>query len=478
MQGGHVRILPAVEQRLQVRKAQLKQRKMPIAAGKEPLVGKETPGVKHFSLFRFVSLKQSKAALLYMFFSLACMAIVLSVADKLIIPAFEDSGALDSGHWRDQDNWLLEQRRRKNQASLDCAVWRSEAWPVSEVKSHLKRILVMGDSFVWGTGYPNMNTLWWRRLQKVLKERGYNDVEVIAAGLPAQSTATQLQEARKIVGKYKPDMIIWGYVTNDPDEVLPSGQRIVPLMRRWNEPLDDFPAALKQGIEGAFPNLAWHLFDMRRSARLRNYKGTNYGYDYGTWELKLLEGENFQHYETTVKNTAQFVRELNVPSFAITLPAGFQSGDNQRGTVKGGDLQLSKMHDYHVRRYEKVQSLFNKSGLPFYNTLDDVTNGLKQNLSTQELSALQLGINPANGHPAASLCHQYAICAANILEKNYPKVLGPKTDGKSMPPSRESMTGFRTACNSIACLIHAMFFACRKQKKMRFSCHSESPTLN
>lgn len=380
--------------------------------------------------FKFLSVKSTGTAMLYLLASVLCIAIPLTVVDRLVIPALEDSGALDSGRWKEQDFWLLEQGRRKNQATYESSVWRSAGFPVSEAKSKGKRILVMGDSFAWGTGYPNMNTLWWRRLQKVLDQRGYKDIEVIGAGLPAKSTAQQLDEARKIVGKYKPDMIIWGYVTNDPDELSADGKRLVPLMRDWKEPPDTFPAPIKRSIEAVFPNLAWHLFDMRRTARAKTFDGTKYGYDYGTWELKLLEGENFQHYENTVKDLAAYIKELNIPSFAVTLPAGFQAGDSQRGLMRSGASLLTKMHDYHVQRYEKVQQLFDKNGVAYYNTLDKITDGLKHNLTPQELNSLQLGINPANGHPSASLCHLYAVCTADILEKKYNSFLGAKTQEK------------------------------------------------
>lgn len=381
-------------------------------------------------LLNFVSAKSTGEAMLYLLFSVLCIAIPLTVVDRFVIPALEDSGALESGRWQEQDGWLLEQGRRKNEATFDCSVWRSAGFPVSQTKLKPKRIIVMGDSFAWGTGYPNMNTLWWRRLQNVLDERGYKDVEVIGAGMPAQSTASQLEEARKIVGTYKPDMIIWGYVTNDPDEISATGKKIVPLMRDWKQPKDDFPLPVKRSIEAVFPNLAWHLFDIRRSARLKTVDGAKYGYDYGTWELKLLEGENFRQYQNTVKNVAEFIKELNVPSFAVTLPAGFQAGDTQRGSLRSGATLLTKMHDYHVPRYEKVKKLFDSNGLPYYDTLDEITNRLQQNLSPQELNSLQLGINPSNGHPAASLCHLYAVCTADILEKNYSGFLGSKTQGK------------------------------------------------
>lgn len=404
---------------------------VPRAAEKEKSDGKQESAVNRPSSFRLWSAKDSSSALLYMLFSLACIVFTLTIADRFIIPRLEDSGTLSSGRWQEQDSWLLEQGRRKNLASNNCSVWRSIGWPVNEKKPKNKRILVMGDSFVWGTGYPNMNTLWWRRLQKVLNDRGYNDVEVIAAGMPAQSTAAQLADARKIIGKYKPDLIIWGYVTNDPDEIDPNGKKYVPVMRAWNERPDDFPRSVKHSLERVFPNLAWHLFDIRHKALAKSNQGKENGYEYGTWELKLLEGSNFEQYAKTVAKVAQFQEEVNLPFFFITLPAGYQSGDSQRDSLKAGAGQLTRMQEYHVKRYGKVQPLFDKSGLHFFNTLDDVVNGLRGGLTNQELSSLQLGISPSNGHPAASLCHLYACCAANILERNYPGVLGNKSKSQN-----------------------------------------------
>ncbi len=399
---------------------------VPGTAEKENSDGKQNSAVNRPTSFRLLSAKGSGSALLYMLFSLACIGFALTIADRFIIPKLEDSGTLSSGRWQEQDGWLLEQGRRKNLASNNCSVWRSKGWPVSEKKPKSKRILVMGDSFVWGTGYPNMNTLWWRRLQKVLNDRGYNDVEVIAAGMPAQSTAAQLAEAPKIIERYKPDLIIWGYVTNDPEEIAPNGKKFVPVMRPWNEPSDTLPRSVKNSLESVFPNLAWHLFDIRHKALAKNNQGKENGYEYGTWELKLLEGPNFEQYAKTVAKVAQLQKEVDLPFFFITLPAGYQSGDAQRDALKAGAGQLTRMLEYHVKRYGKVQALFDKTGLHFFNTLHDVVNGLQGGLTAQELSALQLGISPSNGHPAASLCHLYACCAADILERNYSGFLGNK----------------------------------------------------
>ncbi|MBA3993189.1 MAG: hypothetical protein C0469_06645 [Cyanobacteria bacterium DS2.3.42] len=398
------------------------------SAGKQESAGRRT------SSFRLLSAKDSGSALLYMLLSLACIGFALTIADRFIIPMLEDSGTLTSWRWKEQDGWLLEQGRRKNLASDDCSVWRSAGWPVSEKKPKSTRILVMGDSFAWGTGYPNMNTLWWRQLQKVLNDRGYNDVEVIAAGMPAQSTAAQLVGAKKIIGKYKPDLVIWGYVTNDPDEVAPDGKHIVPIMRSWNIPPDNLPAPVKNSLESLFPNLAWHLFDIRQNARAKNIQSKETGWDYGTWELKLLEGPNFEKYAKTLEKVAQFQKTVNLPFFFITLPAGYQAGDAQRSSLRTGAGLLTRMQEYHIERYGKVQTLFDKSGLHFFNTLNDVLSGLKGGLNSHELSSLQLGISPANGHPAASLCHLYAESAANILEKNYPGILGNKKESKTVAP--------------------------------------------
>src|SRR4029434_5090068 len=95
--------------------------------------------------------------------------------------------------------------------------WSGEPPPPADSR---RTILVLGDSFVWGPPYLSLNHLWWRQLMIELERRGYRQVRVVAAGHSGWSTHRELECLEELLGEVKPDLVIWGYVTNDPDEKL------------------------------------------------------------------------------------------------------------------------------------------------------------------------------------------------------------------------------------------------------------------
>jgi hypothetical protein len=85
-------------------------------------------------------------------------------------------------------------------------------------KNGKKRILVVGDSFVWGWAQDNINNVWWKQLSYALKKNGYQDVEIIAAGMNGFSIVDETQKIildEEYIESIQPDLIIIGYVYND-----------------------------------------------------------------------------------------------------------------------------------------------------------------------------------------------------------------------------------------------------------------------
>ncbi|MEH2283912.1 MAG: SGNH/GDSL hydrolase family protein [Nostoc sp.] len=290
-------------------------------------------------------------------------------------------------------------------------IWRSKGFPVSKVATKPKRILVMGDSFVWGSGYSNMNDIWWRQLQRELTRRGYEQVEVIAAGLSGASTHQELEQARNLVRVYKPNLIIWGYVTNDPDE---------GVIEQFNykfvnqDPIIRLIKTLRD--KGVFPRLNTLLFE----ARSRKIPGTKdekrFGYEYSQWQLKLLEGKNFELYKKTVKELGHFQVSSGIPGFVMTLPSYPDRA-------------------YFTPLYSKVIPLFKAEKIAVYNILENFLKFYSRFNSNPIYATLDpvytWRINPANGHPGTTATHFYAEQAADILEADYPEVLGERT-----PPAK------------------------------------------
>ena len=341
-------------------------------------------------------------ALKYFGISVLTILLVLLCLDKLILPFMEQRADLSSSQWQQHNNRVNEMMGQRNLASGDNPVWRSAFFPVSE-QPHLKRrILVMGDSYVWGDGQANLNDTWWRQLQYELANRGYNDVEVIAAGRCGYATNVELSWAKKLVKMYKPDAIIFGYITNDPDEGSESpGDGYVKQMK---QPPDDSAFNGKMRFfSSCFPHLAYQLKELRNKKLSERASGPE-GYLYSTWEMKLLEGKNFEVYKETVRQLGKFVSECNVPVFTVTLP-----------------LPVETTRE----KYVPVEKLFRQSGAPFYDLLDPMLADYK--IRKGQGKAYTLTVSPANGHPGFCANKFYAKSCADLLERDYASVIGPRS---------------------------------------------------
>lgn len=334
----------------------------------------------------------------------ADLPLLAASASQAAVQPQSHSPKLATRAWHQEDDRIFANNNKKILTSGNVFhptegdwVWRSVGFPVSQVAQKPNRILVMGDSFVWGDGYANMNDIWWRQLQRELTHRGYNDVEVIAAGLNGASTHEELEQARHLIRTYKPNLVIWGYVTNDPDE------RVIKEFDNHLVNGDAIVGTLKT-LENKqiFPRVSALLNAARCQKVAQKMSGDTYGYEYILWGQKILEGRNFELYRKTVQELAALQSASKIPGFIITLPS-------------------VPRRDYFASNYHQVIPLFQAENIPAYNILNDYL---------KYYSALNLDpiygwrINPANGHPAAASTYFHAVKAADILEANYSQVLG------------------------------------------------------
>ena len=261
---------------------------------------------------------------------------------------------------------------------------------------------------MWGDGYANLNDIWWRQLERELRRRGYEDVEVIGLGNNGASTRQQLEHLRRALPRYRPDLVIWGYVTNDPDE---------GLVKQFNyERLDkDKLVAFhrRQAEHGIARRLQFQLGQLRREKLLATLPGEKRGYMYNEWELRLLTDANLAAYQKTLGEVAAFMRETETPFFFLTLP----NAPNE---------------DTFAPRYAPVKPLFASADIEFHDVLDDFVAA--HPAGTTLANDLGWGINPANGHPGVVSTRFYADEAADILENQYASVLGPRT----LPPANRA----------------------------------------
>jgi hypothetical protein len=330
----------------------------------------------------------------------------LFILDRLILPSLEvHSLVVSSPKWRQENSLISYHNTQKVKVN---PVWRSKGHSVVSQKTTSKRILVMGDSFVWGDGYANMNDLWWRQLQLELLRRGYRDIEVIASGKGGWNTKAQLESAKDIIPVYKPDLVIWGYVTNDPDQGY---VRQAENQQEWNIYVDELKkndriSRIISCCSKYFPFFSNIALAFRQEKLIARYPPLKeIGYNYTTWELKILEGENFGAYYGTLKRLKRYMASAEIPFFFVTLPN-------------------TPNHLYFKKRYEPVFKLFEKFNIPYYDLLPEFI----EHYGGDKRPILYWGTNPANGHPGFTATRFYATQVANILEQQFPDLLPDAVD--------------------------------------------------
>jgi lysophospholipase L1-like esterase len=324
--------------------------------------------------------------------SLVLLAGAAALLDRVLIPRLELEGKVSALSWKRETARLIAVFQAKNRATETAPIWRSAGIDIRERK-RAHRILVIGDSFVWGYGTANVNDLWWRQLERELTRRGL-DVEVVGAGFSGWSTAQELAAAPAVIAETKPDLVVWGYVTNDADE------NIVKQMAPLPEPLGRVTKRLRPFV----PNL-FALIDDRRARKDERRRASDAtGYPYDLWELKILEGRNFERYQQTVGRFAAFTKSLSVPSVMVTLP-------NYPSTAR------------FTPRYEKVLRLFRAAGLDVHDLLPAFVAAFGD-LPEKGGESVRWGVNPADAHPGRRATHFYAVQVADLLVSQHPGTIG------------------------------------------------------
>lgn len=257
-------------------------------------------------------------ALLYFCWTLFALLLALIILDRVALPYLEDRGQLAGECWDEDNKKIFRLMAARNHASLKNPLCCTDAFTVSPGPSRGKRIMVLGDSFVWGHGIANWNHLWWRQLDRELKKRGYGEVEVIGAGIYGANTRAELKWAPGLLRAYRPDLLIWSYVTNDPDEVNEKTKEgFVPVKTAFT--LHDRMTGQMAVLHKYFPSLSYHLLSLRLEREGKRTSGTKYGFCLDDWTKELLHGENFQQYKTTVKDQAAFMRASGIPNFVVMM---------------------------------------------------------------------------------------------------------------------------------------------------------------
>jgi len=128
------------------------------------------------------------------------------------------------------------------------------------IEKQKTRIVILGDSFTYGSGVKNPNNLYPKLLEKRLNGEGYN-VEILNFGKPSLGTKEELEVLKQDALNYNPDIVIIGYVLNDFENVerenLVSQEQGNKFISFWLRDLSYTYFFLEVGFKNMFSSLSY-----------------------------------------------------------------------------------------------------------------------------------------------------------------------------------------------------------------------------
>ena len=239
------------------------------------------------------------------------------------------------------------------------------------------RVVVLGDSFTYGVGVADAETLP-AQLESALSERsGDLGVEVINLGEPGIETARELAHLRK-QRELRPDVVVLAYVLNDASRAEGVGQ--------WNRAADLVmlrPQHLEAGAASTLSRSALFRFVQHRLARRRAHTHTLAAY-LETFDPEV-NAEGLAETEAVLRELQAEVEAGGAQLLIALYPILYQLGD---------DYPLEAAH-------RKLGEIFDRLGIPWIDL---------RMAAFADQNAEALRVHPLDHHPNA-LAHGLAARA-------------------------------------------------------------------
>lgn len=239
-----------------------------------------------------------------------------------------------------------------------------------------KRIVILGDSVVWGEGLPYYQS--WNHLLEEKIVQKYPRFEVMSWGKRGWSTWDEFQFLKTEGIKHEIDYLIVGFVDNDPDWANITQKKFI-----WQG------AYFLKPFNKLFPNLfdfmVTHINNIMEKRFLKDY-------DYQLWLDQLYSDENLSGYATWLEKFSEFCKNNKISLLFVLTPHETGEAIN--------------------RRFEKIIPLLEGVNIPYLNLFPAAHDRF------HTLPDRKLWANPANSHPGPLLTHLIADEVFDYLENH------------------------------------------------------------
>lgn len=263
-------------------------------------------------------------------------------------------------------------------------------YPLTKFTKQEKKVLIIGDSYIEGDGYNNINNTWWKQLQIKLYQKGYTNVTIYAIGFCGKSTLDYLNWLKEttLIDDIKPDLIIMTYIFNDP-EIF--NENYYGFKDNTNYIKNN---KILNKLSKIYPNISYKINNMLNKKYTNKNKPELYDI--------IINQKNLKTYnDLAVEPLGEYINSLNIPFFLLTTLNNLKITANER--------------------YSKTLPLFKQANVKVYNSLNYIKGVCKL---SQKNCDNNFKINLVNGHPGTFLTNGYADYALKVLENDYKDILG------------------------------------------------------
>ena len=235
------------------------------------------------------------------------------------------------------------------------------------------RLVVLGDSFVWGDGVREEDR-WSRKLESALRSR-FDNVEVLHWGQNGWSTLDQMRFLEEQVDDWSIDAMLIGFVSNDPD---------MEESLRFTLPFKEVMTVL--GYRFLFPEASAWI-----TGYLGNVINPHIGAGYNAWKERLYEAENLERWTTLLTLLNALLDGSKIPYVFVMTP--------------------NNGHPSFNPFYAAATTAFETVGSPYLDLLPHV----RSQFGTER--SRRLWANPANPHPGSPVTTLYSQVVTQHLDR-------------------------------------------------------------
>ena len=202
--------------------------------------------------------------------------------------------------------------------SLDAVPQLHNEYPLLGLNERLENedvfnIVVIGDSFVQGDYSLNRNEIFWRVLENDFRKEGKN-VNVFGVGMSGASAYEELAwlTDHTLVEDLDPDLVVFGYVYNDPDDAVQAVRKKVD----WDKELP-----FLRPLKTVFPYVYNALIESIVARTMYSDKYTDGEFVNHISAPPILKGRFYEKYKTDfVEKLDAFAATADFSIAVVTLP--------------------------------------------------------------------------------------------------------------------------------------------------------------